>query len=363
MKKILCLIDSLGLGGAERQMVGLSVLLKKYGYNVDLVTYHIDDDYSRIAEQGGCDPVVIPVKNSPVSKFWAVYKFIKKKGGYDTIITYKSGPNAIGCLLKAFGVKSKIIVSERSFSKALNRRTKVLFFLYRFADYVVPNSYSQAEFIKKHYDNLSEKIRVITNFTDSTAFSPSCSSRLVDEPFTIMTAARITKAKNLINYLRAIQIVKEQNKCNIHFDWYGNVHKGEETYGDDVFRAVKELGIEDMISFHPATSDIANKYQSCSAFCLPSIFEGYPNVICEAMCCGKPIVCSNVCDNPYIVNEGKNALLFDPLSPSDMANQFLKISSMSSVELSQWGKNSREIAENTFSPESFIEKYKKLIES
>ena len=40
MKKILCFIDSLGAGGAQRQIVGLAVLLKHKGYNVKMVTYY-----------------------------------------------------------------------------------------------------------------------------------------------------------------------------------------------------------------------------------------------------------------------------------------------------------------------------------
>ena len=40
MKKILCFIDSLDAGGAQRQMVGLAVMLKEKGYNVKVLVYH-----------------------------------------------------------------------------------------------------------------------------------------------------------------------------------------------------------------------------------------------------------------------------------------------------------------------------------
>ena len=45
MKKILLLIDSLGAGGAQRQLVGLAVLLKQRGYDVSVATYHDDRFY------------------------------------------------------------------------------------------------------------------------------------------------------------------------------------------------------------------------------------------------------------------------------------------------------------------------------
>lgn len=49
------------------------------------------------------------------------------------------------------------------------------------------------------------------------------------------------------------------------------------------------------------------EYRKADVFCLPSLYEGYPNVVAEAMSCGLPILCSNVCENPYIVEEGAMA--------------------------------------------------------
>ena len=40
MKKILCFIDELGSGGAERQLTSLAVLLRKNNYDVDVYCYH-----------------------------------------------------------------------------------------------------------------------------------------------------------------------------------------------------------------------------------------------------------------------------------------------------------------------------------
>ena len=40
MKRILCFVDSLVAGGAQRQLVGLAVLLQQKGYVVKVITYH-----------------------------------------------------------------------------------------------------------------------------------------------------------------------------------------------------------------------------------------------------------------------------------------------------------------------------------
>lgn len=51
MKRILCLIDTLGMGGAERQMIGLALFLKQNGYHVDLITYCEHDFYSELVQK------------------------------------------------------------------------------------------------------------------------------------------------------------------------------------------------------------------------------------------------------------------------------------------------------------------------
>jgi glycosyltransferase involved in cell wall biosynthesis len=64
-----------------------------------------------------------------------------------------------------------------------------------------------------------------------------------------------------------------------------------------------------------------------------SFFEGLPNVVCEALSLGKPVVLSNVCDHPYLVAEGERGFLFDPHDPASIADALGRLAAM---EPSQW---------------------------
>lgn len=360
MKKILCLIDTLGMGGAERQMIGLTFFLKEKGYHVDLVTYYDCNSYVDLMKKYGIVSIVLSVKDNRWSKLNAIRKHIKKNGGYDWVIAYKDGPTIIGCLLKIMGGKFHLIVSERNTSQRVLYKDKLKFFLYRWADYVVPNAYSQEEFIKNNFPKLSRSTITITNFTDTEYFLPV--ERCINSKLIIMTAARVARQKNILNYLEAIKRLKDDGVTGVHFDWYGNVQIGEEANGEMCFKKRIELGVEDMIDFHPATNEIVKRYQSCDIFCLPSIYEGFPNVVCEAMSCGKPIVCSRICDNSHIVQENQNGVFFDPTDIDSIYNGLKRIIGMPNERLVEWGKRSREIGELLFSKEAFILKYVKLIE-
>ena len=361
-KKIVCLIDSLGSGGAERQIVGLAVLLRQKGYSVELLSYHSEEFYSTIAREGGINPVILRTKNNAISKLLAVRDYIRRTGGCDWLITYKGGPNAIGCILRMLGGNFRLIVSERTSnrSRKLSTSDKMRYQLYRLATVVSPNSYTESEFIKENYPWLKNKTKTITNFTQTNFFVPS--ETLNHQNINILTVARVSKTKNIINVIEAINKLKQEGLNNVHFDWYGRVPKGQEEYASLCLKTIDNYGLNNFVSFHPASSDILPIYQNCDIFMLPSLYEGFPNVICEAMSCGKPIICSNVCDNPQIVGDGENGLLFDPNNVDDIAKALYKVINMSWDKLQQWGKISRKKATETFSEESFVNKYIDIIE-
>lgn len=360
-KKNLCLIDGLGTGGAERQMIGLVLCLKRKGYEVDLVKYHELNNYSELLKSYGIEVVTLPTKGSAVLKVLAIKNYIKSRGGYGCVIAYKDGPAMIGCLLKLMGGKFRLIVSERNTSQKLSVKERIKFRLYRLADSIVPNSFSQEEFIRTNYPRLAGRIVTITNYTDIDMFVPAADVQTADM-VRVLTMARVVRQKNVFRYLDAIALLKERGVDNVHFDWYGGSQAGQEDYFKAVAERVIEAQLQDYVTFHPATDNVIEKYQRCSFFCLPSNYEGFPNVICEAMSCGKPIVCSRVCDNPYIVREGKNGLFFDNTNAQDIADKLQYMIEQSPEKRREWGAKSREISETLFSMQAFADKYISLIE-
>lgn len=148
----------------------------------------------------------------------------------------------------------------------------------------------------------------------------------------------------------------------LYVRWYGNPSFGEKDYVEEIYKFYRKELLGYWFEFRPPTNDILKQYQACDVFCLPSLHEGFPNVICEAMSCGKPILCSAINDNPFLVRDGENGYLFNPMSIDDIASSIIRFSKLSRWEREKTGMNNRGIAEQRLSGESFVKKYIQLIE-
>lgn len=358
MKKIILFTDCLGAGGAQRQLVGLAIMLKEKDYNVTVATYHNIDFYKKQLDDAGVRNLVIPNGRNKKTRIWAVRTFLKKERP-DWVVSYQETPSLLACIAKVTGCKFRLIVSERNTTQAVGMNERVRFFLYRWADAIVPNSYAQENYLTSHYPWMQKKLKTITNFVDLDYFSfIERKKRKVPE---IVIAATIWSSKNTLGFIEAVKKLVDRNS-RFHVSWYGKSNIDMDYYNESL-QKIQEYGIQDYIELKDKTKQIKNVYHNADLFCLPSFYEGTPNVICEAISTGLPVACSDVCDNYIYVKPGCNGVLFDPNNPNDMANKISQLLYISSLEFEKYQKNSRQIALGKLSKDVFVDAYVKIIES
>lgn len=359
-KRILLLTDSLGGGGAQRQLVGLASLLQNKGYQVKVMVYFDIPFYKPFLDERGIEIINVVGGESKYRRIFKLNKAILSESP-DVLISYQETPSLIACLLKSVFHRSwKLIVSERSYSIKNGIRERIRFYFYRYADNIVPNSYSQKKFIELNYPILSPKIGVIPNFVDLNYFKSNKKNKYIDRP-EILVAASVWAPKNVIDFIKAIKIAKEKNS-NFHVTWYGlSEHLSE--YEIKCLALIKDYKLDSVIELKKKTHDIKSKYLDADFFCLPSIFEGTSNVICEAISCSLPVICSDVSDNSLYVQNNRNGYLFDPKSLESISNCILKIISLDTKTYERFCIHSRKVAELHLSETNFVYKYISLIES
>lgn len=349
------MIDALGPGGAERQMTGLATMLHKEGHHVSVVYHEPKHFFADQIRSAGIEVHHLASAANPKWRVWEYRRYIKAKQP-DVVIAYLQGACITACLLKASGLKFKLIVSERNTNQSKNWRDSIRFNLFRFADFIVPNSYSQENFIKKYFAFLSKKVNTITNFVDTEKFVPG-------EPHErtnlIVVAATIWPSKNTLGLIEALAVLKEKG-IRFKVKWFGKVADKSE-YSNKCEALINEFGLQDHIELLDKTQNILAEYQKADFFCLPSFYEGTPNVICEAMSCGLPIICSDVCDNARYVRDGANGFLFDPKNTDSIAHAIDGAIMTLEPDYLNMRQSSRQLAVELLSTDTFIEKYKKLV--
>jgi glycosyltransferase involved in cell wall biosynthesis len=357
MKKILCFIDNLGPGGAQRQIVGLASFLKEKGYDVTVAFYDDNRFYVNLLQSLGVPYVYFEKAQKTTFRLWHVARYFRKMKP-DVVIAYLETPSICACVARLFNHRFKLIVSERNTTQHTGTNERIRFNLFRIADYVVPNAYSQEIYMRTTFPKLADKIVTIPNFVDLEHFVPPLERRRREVP-EIMIAASIWPSKNTVGFIDAVAKLKEKGH-KFHISWYG-LNKKHIDYINQCKQKIERFGVADCIELKEKTAQIKERYQDADYFCLPSFYEGTPNVICEAMACGLPVVCSDVCDNSKYVIEDKNGFLFNPKDTDSIVDAFGTLFALTEEEYKSYCQNSRALAEQKLSKEAFVNAYLKLI--
>jgi Glycosyltransferase len=358
MKRVLCLIDSLGPGGAQRQIVGLALFLKERGYEVIVAAYYNNQFYVDQLSSGGVSFNYIQRANKGLLRQWYLMKYINSINP-DVVIAYLESPSMRACVSHLFNRRYKLIVSERNTTQHIGLRERIRFTLFHLADYIVPNSYSQEAFIKQFFPRLTNKVVTISNFVDLQSFVPIYHPTRREVP-EIVVVATIWGSKNTLGFIDAVAQLKKEGK-RFHVSWYGK-DESRKDYFDQCQNKINELEVNDYIDLKDKTPDIIERYQEADFFCLPSFYEGTPNVICEAMACGLPIACSSVCDNGLYVVDEENGYLFDPRDSESIASAITRLLALNEADYKRFCEKSRERAERMLSKDVFVQSYIDLIE-
>ena len=363
--KILCFIDSLGSGGAQRQLVTLTVKLMKRGHQIRFLVYRIDDHFLPILQVAGI-PVQVIAPCSYLRRLFIVRKVLRQ-GWQDVVLAFLGASSLYAELSSIPSKKWGLVVGERSANPSISNgggRWKRQF--HRMADAVVCNSYTNQLLLEASFPFLQKKLCTVYNTVDLKLFrfsSDNDNTRVYGsaKSFRIVVAATYNGNKNMVNLAQALLILKEEHITpSILVDWFGDSHSDPAAF-NQIERFVAENGLEGFFRLHHTIQDIASEYYHADAIGLFSFYEGLPNVICEGMVCGKPILLSNVCDASNLVEDGKNGFLCDPGSPEDIAEKIQRLVTLSDLERQKMGLESRRMAEHLFNDDKVIDRYEQIL--
>ena len=266
--KIILFTDSLGAGGAQRQLVGLAKLLKEKGHFIKVVLYHKSNFFASELSEVGIEYEVVKYSRHRILRIPTMIRYFRKELP-DWIIAYQATPCVIASIVKIICPCIKVLVSERTTTQVLRTKDIIRFRLYRYVDSIVPNSYTQSNFIKNKYSALSSKISVIPNFIDLNYFKRNDIFKGAVPK--IIIAATIYDTKNTLRFIEAVRILKRKS-LKVKIEWFGINNNITSAYLNECKAKIKEYNLYDILELKPKTLNIKAEYNKADFFCLPSLF-------------------------------------------------------------------------------------------
>lgn len=145
--------------------------------------------------------------------------------------------------------------------------------------------------------------------------------------FVCGVVGRIDYGKGQEYLIRAIAFLKARSVI-IHGLIVGAATADEARWYEEKLHALcHELGVSELIHFHPFDREVTHAYTAMNLFCLTSISETYGMVTIEAMAMRLPIIATNSAGTPDIIQDGENGLLVPPQNEEALAHAILKIKS------------------------------------
>ncbi|TFW19392.1 glycosyltransferase family 4 protein [Duganella callida] len=183
---------------------------------------------------------------------------------------------------------------------------------------IVPSGFLHAVFSRYGVDT-----QVVPNIVNLERFSAAPAAPLGDAPLRLLVARNLEDLYDNATALRAFAIVRKQHpQARLTIAGSGPLRA-------DLERLTAELGLADAVTFtgRVDNADMAALYQGADIMLNPSLIDNTPNSVLEALASGVAVVSTNVGGVPYLVEDGRTALLVPPAAPDAMAAAVLRLAS------------------------------------
>jgi colanic acid/amylovoran biosynthesis glycosyltransferase len=215
-------------------------------------------------------------------------------------------------------------------------------------DQIITISNFNQDYLAQHFGVDPAETAIVRYSLDLNEYRPA-------DKFIVLIVGFFVERKGHEILLRAL---KKLDNPNIELWVVGD--EGVEDTSVDVRGLVRQLALDDQVAFFGRLSGAALKavYHACDVFCLPcrvgsdGVAEGFPNVLIEAMACGKPVLTTRHVEIPRIIPE----ILVDENDVDGLAAAIDQLYHSASLG-ERLGRQNRELAERHFSTRNVQKTY------
>ncbi|MBK6564129.1 MAG: glycosyltransferase [Saprospiraceae bacterium] len=309
-KRILIVNNGLAGGGIERASVSLANCFNSKGYLVSVLALYKSEKFFKLDD--GIKFIEPDFSRRSINKYLYLFKLIRfirhsvKQLNPDTILSFGEWTNPF-VILAITGTGYPIFVSDRMSPIAMlpfvseYMRKK----LYKRATGIIAQSKFAKSILEKKTN--SKNIKVINN--------PVNAIEKIECPQLnrIVTVGRLEKVKGHEYLIKAFAKIEDQ-------DWELSI-VGDGSERPYLENLTKVLNIDNKVIFHGHLRDFRKQLSEAKIFVLPSLSEGFPNALIEAMSLPLPCISTDfLFGQNEIVEDGINGLLVPPADVEALTN-------------------------------------------
>lgn len=319
--KIMQVIPYFCFGGAEIMCENLTYALKNAGQEVVVVSLYAErTPIARRMEKAGIRIVYLDKKLGLDLSMVPKLVRVMRQERPDVVHTHLDVIKYATAAARLSGVKKCVhTVHSLADREAEGRIQKTINGAYFRRGWSVPVALTpevQAS-VSDFYGLPLARIPVIYNGIDLSRCVPKTTYE-TGKIVTILHVGRFDVPKNHAGLLEAFRLLRETHpECRLRLVGDGDLRADMETLA-------KEKGIADAVEFCGMQSNVYPYLHDADIFTLPSIYEGNPMTIIEAMGTGLPIVASRVGGIPDMIHDGESGILVEP-EPQSICAGFTRL--------------------------------------
>lgn len=358
--RIVYILTTLGMGGAERQALDLGQRMVQRGHAVQVFTLG-----PPLAEEWETDlPVIrLGVSKDPLGGLASLARAQRHLRRFrpDLLHSHCFHSNLFARLLRLGGARVPVISTVHNIYEGPWSRMMA----YRLTDALAAKVVTVSQASADRYVRLkaahSEKVQVISNGFDPSFFTPDASRRAqtrkaagIEKEFLWLSVGRLTPAKNFPNLLRAfaaVHAVRPEARL-----WIAGSGEREETAClQEQARALEAQGA---LRWLGVRRNLRALLDAADGFVLGSDWEGMPLAIGEAMAMQTPVVATDVGGVRELM--GSTGLLVPPRDASSLASAMLETMTLTAEERASRSLLARKRIEKDFSMSARVESWESL---
>ena len=362
--KVLQVIEGFSLGGAEKKLLELAHHFNKDKFHTTICSLGLGDEITVEFEKlkdTGINVVIIPRRTRfDFTHVFKVANFMREQK-IDVVMTTLNYADVIGLIAgRLAGVKAAFSWETISAPEWLyKRRLWPYLFAIKFCNRVISVSEATQTWLIEKRKVPAEKVEVIPYGVNLEEFNTHDNSNLRKElglgkdiPIVGMVG-RLHPQKGHTYLIQAAKLITKK-RANVQF-----VLIGDGKLRSKLESETEENNLSDNFHFLGFRSDVSQLIQGFNIFVLPSLYEGLPNVVLEAMATAKPVVATPVDGTKEAVVDGETGLLVPQKDPAALAEALLKLIE-NPEKLQEMGQKGRKRVEEKFSLVKQVQSFEQL---